>query len=934
MPTSEADSDSEGDGKPLSKLARIRKAQKERGVLPQAELPPPPPQAPAPPPAPSAFHRVDAKLDSQRYAMAVHPFRRFTATGGTGCAIRIWSATPRSAPHGEAQVEAGVGGYGWAEVADLSRLRNAHSDMVLALEFLDASRAPHNLFIKGAAEAWGGGRIWLASAGADRTIRVWSGPVDQRKASLRPGVSMAEMEDDHAAGEGEDEETEEDLIEAAMRAEEKKKTSWVLETVLVDHSNRSCSLARTAHGDDITILAFRHACPGQPLLASGADDSSVKLWHPSGNIWDPVVGKYTPPPMGWGGGRSAEGPLDAGLLASEWSLLGSLGGHRGRVCAIAFSEGNGRLLATADSDGAVHLWSGGLRGWERSHILREDGWPVPSLAIATVPLSFHHRHAMETLYPPLAKAAGDEQEEGGWGDGVFHEARILAVGADVLAHAAQKLLKVQGGMEAMRRAAEARKGDGPAFTADGAPAMAYLKASPPPGGLATERWGLWGLKTWIRTLTLSHPARLLRELEGLSASSLPLLRSLSGEKLHVVAGGLGMGHGGGEHGGDGEREDAGGFGDTEVIEREVFRLRASWAQFQPRARILARNLASKIAGALEDESLEENIADFWAEWFARLLGACHVQAEALPTGQTALSQKLGRLPGAVSSKMLTEVAKLPDLDASGRALVALREALTAEARLLTIAATLAAQLAYVAERKAEYAATIAACGGVVLAVASPDLPIDVGSVVSVKHQRAILQAEVVEGRGIRATLRGYAAMFEGGEKTEVSLDSISSTPGVKLWRFLPVREAKAIKDVAPHQGKKEDEKARLLVLAKGTRIKLRGEGYTKGWFVAELVGSDERGGSRFVEGELGNIQDKSIEEQGHTYMGSSEWAPTHCIETGAGVQKVSFLGPRSEVLCVATDRRIHLVMRHDRGITQRGGVSGALSGQAGWGAGA
>lgn len=26
----------------------------------------------------------------------------------------------------------------------------------------------------------------------------------------------------------------------------------------------------------------------------------------------------------------------------------------------------------------------------------------------------------------------------------------------------------------------------------------------------------------------------------------------------------------------------------------------------------------------------------------------------------------------------------------------------------------------------------------------------------------------MEGRGIRATLRGYAAMFEGGEKTEVS----------------------------------------------------------------------------------------------------------------------------------------------------------------------
>jgi len=83
----------------------------------------------------------------------------------------------------------------------------------------------------------------------------------------------------------------------------------------------------------------------------------------------------------------------------------------------------------------------------------------------------------------------------------------------------------------------------------------------------------------------------------------------------------------------------------------------------------------------------------------------------------------------------------------------------------TRAATQAAQLAYVARRKAEYAADVAACGGarpslslalscatpsrshtlslpapgVVLAVASPDLPVGLGTVVSVRHRRAILQ---------------------------------------------------------------------------------------------------------------------------------------------------------------------------------------------------
>ena len=145
--------------------------------------------------------------------MALHPFRRFAATGGTSASIRIWTAATR--PAGADEDESGALGE-WCEVADLSRERDAHSDMVLALEFLDAARAPPELPREGGdPAAWGNGRVWLASAGADRSIRVWSGPLDMSKSVVHPGnVGGAGGGGDEAAGGADDSQ------EALLRARE------------------------------------------------------------------------------------------------------------------------------------------------------------------------------------------------------------------------------------------------------------------------------------------------------------------------------------------------------------------------------------------------------------------------------------------------------------------------------------------------------------------------------------------------------------------------------------------------------------------------------------------------------------------------------------------------------------------------------------------
>jgi hypothetical protein len=227
--------------------------------------------------------------------------------------------------------------------------------------------------------------------------------------------------------------------------------------VLVDGANAALSRARAAHADDITRLAFRRACPGDPLLASGADDGAVKLWAPRAAR------------------RAPGGPLDGRLLGAPWAAVATLGAreHRGRLCALAFSEGNGRLLVAADASGGVHLWAAAGRGWARAHVLREDGWPVPSLALGAAPLSVHHRQAMEVLYPPLAAVPGADEQRGGWGGEAFAEARVLAEAADAMEAEAGALAGAAGAAEALKSGAEARAADG-GFERDGAQAL------PPP----------------------------------------------------------------------------------------------------------------------------------------------------------------------------------------------------------------------------------------------------------------------------------------------------------------------------------------------------------------------------------------------------------------------------------------------------------------------
>ena len=318
----------------------------------------------------------------------------------------------------------------------------------------------------------------------------------------------------------------------------------------------------------------------------------------------------------------------------------------------------------------------------------------------------------------------------------------------------------------------------------------------------------------------------MRSLAALRALDEPRLAALDA----AIAGFSGGGEGGEE--GEGEGEGEGRRGGTGALLREVHGLRGAWAEYGARAGALGAGLAARVVAGLPEDALgaiaaRAAVVEFWTEWFSRLVAACErAAARAQPPGAAGagatggaaagaggLAQRLSRLPEAVAARAQAGAARLPERDGAGRMAVAVREALAAEAALAAGAAGAAAQLSFAAGRRAAYAAEVAAGGCVVLALSAPDLPPSSGTVVRVGGHRAVLEEQVAEGAGALRALRGFAARFESGERRVVAPEELESTPGVRLWRLLPVREAKAVRDVAEHRGSEaEDDRTRILAV--------------------------------------------------------------------------------------------------------------------------
>ncbi|WP_322752906.1 WD40 repeat domain-containing protein, partial [Frankia sp. Cas3] len=91
----------------------------------------------------------------------------------------------------------------------------------------------------------------------------------------------------------------------------------------------------SGHDNRVLALAFGVAVNGQPVLASGGLDRTIRLWSPPD--WDPE---------------------DSPRLARGWEPLAELDGHTGWVTSLAFAAGEGAqlLLASASHDHTVRIW--------------------------------------------------------------------------------------------------------------------------------------------------------------------------------------------------------------------------------------------------------------------------------------------------------------------------------------------------------------------------------------------------------------------------------------------------------------------------------------------------------------------------------------------------------------------------------------------------
>jgi hypothetical protein len=119
--------------------------------------------------------------------------------------------------------------------------------------------------------------------------------------------------------------------------------------------------ARSLRGHEGAVEGVAVSPDGR-LLASAADDLTVKLWNPTTGQELRTLTGHTAPILAVAFAPDGRTLVSAGAdgaalvwdTASGQPLL-TLGGHTGAVRAVAFSP-DGRAIATADDDGSVRLW--------------------------------------------------------------------------------------------------------------------------------------------------------------------------------------------------------------------------------------------------------------------------------------------------------------------------------------------------------------------------------------------------------------------------------------------------------------------------------------------------------------------------------------------------------------------------------------------------